>query len=287
MNSLNTALITLVACCALSCNAAESPSPQTTFGESLWPLNESEGEAEAQDSGETNPWLTGFGGAVNPVEPSGDVPHEPEPSEAAEPDPETDPPVPDGSTSQSATPLLLITRYFEGKGADKRLHIKNLGPARQGACVLEIYSNGGVQPWRSLELPFDWGVEEELVLCTTKAEYTQCGGVISGSGFNGNDALVLKCDETVIDSFGRRGEDPGSAWLAQTIPPWGTRDTELIRCDTRADPLPDDAFAPESSWIPLLEGLEIEEALRLCPRSLEPVGSENGGAGGGPATSPG
>lgn len=290
---------TLIATLPLhSCSVGEdAPSSFADEQTSIWPPP-AVAKGTDEDTSEANPWLAGFGGEPESgtvvgtgggharvsvpqgVTPNGGGPQDGEPDDEGSGDDATvDSPL-------RQVPELQLTRYFEGSGANKRLHLKNLGPAGAATCTLEIYSNGGVQAWRKIELPSLWSEGEELVLCTTKEEHEACKAEISGSGFNGNDALIVSCDDLVVDSFGRRGEDPGTAWWSLSEPPWGTKDAELVRCEIRRDTQPDDLFLLEEAWVPLGPGVEIEEALQLCPSNQVPSGTGYGGAGGGPANSP-
>jgi hypothetical protein len=176
-------------------------------------------------------------------------------------------------------PIARFSHYKEGSGADKRLHLLQLGVAPAIDCRLEIYANGSETVWRTLVLPSPWEPGIELVICTPTEAAASCNTELSGSGYNGNDALVLRCSEQVLDTFGRVGEDPGAAWIDTVFPEITSKDAELLRCDVsseRAAASPFDVFLIGEHWVRLRSGEEIEEALRRCPSS------ENlGGAGGG------
>ena len=82
---------------------------------------------------------------------------------------------------------------------------------------------------------------------------------------------MLRCGENIIDTFGRVGEDPGSAWGTEL----STKDANLVRkCGVAAgDAAPDDAFLPETEWLSAPLGQLDELGARDCP----PLGA--GGAG--------
>ena len=72
---------------------------------------------------------------------------------------------------------------------------------------------------------------------------------LSGSlSHNGDDAYVLYKGDTIVDSFGRVGEDPGSEWGSGLN---STKDNTLVRLSsvTTGDIVVNDAFDPADEWV--------------------------------------
>lgn len=257
--------------------ACSEPGPVTdsaigSAGASVWPpLSDVSPDEVTQ---EPNPWMDGWGGATGAPTSIDSLPQGAGGSlssaEGGERDflapQETWPPAPvapqedetgDGDDDQGtsegqapSTPRLLLRGYREGSGNDKLLTLEYLTSGDAASCVLEVYSNGNTTPWRSLPIPAR--AEEQdvstVTLCTKAAPESPCDGLFSSSPYNGNDALVLSCDGTVIDSLGRVGEDPGEAWLSPTDPLLTTRDVDLVRCGEVADVDPTDRVVLDGTW---------------------------------------
>jgi hypothetical protein len=87
------------------------------------------------------------------------------------------------------------------------------------------------------------------VLCSPALEPAigECDRVTNLS-FNGDDALALECEGTLLDSLGQVGVDPGVAWEvgdASTL-----NRTLRRRCGMEAgDREPSDAFEPALEWL--------------------------------------
>ncbi len=176
-----------------------------------------------------------------------------------------------------APPQLLITRYLEGKASDKALEITLVGDegAEIGACEVWTYVNGGVSPYRRVALSGALAPGQSLVVCGPKASpplAATCDLVSTGIVHNGNDALVLRCGDQVMDSLGRVGEDPGKGWGAEL----STQDVHLVRsCDVLVgDTTFDDAFVPEPDWY----ATALDDLTRWNQRSCPALGA--GGAPG-------
>jgi len=148
---------------------------------------------------------------------------------------------------------VLISEYVEGGGFNKALELYNGGAdaVSLDGYVLERYSNGSSEASGILALDGEnLAAGAVLVIVSSQAGAPLDGrgdissGVIS---HNGDDAYVLRDVNGVVDSFGRVGEDPGSAW--------GSGDTTSVnqtlrRLETVAtgDTLIDDAFDPADQW---------------------------------------
>lgn len=161
-----------------------------------------------------------------------------------------------------AGPKLLLVRYIETTSAEKQLWLSNVGRAMDaGECELVIYANGALEPYRRHALPAL--AEDALVrLCTSTV--ADCEVSLGASSFNGNDALVLSCLGQVVDSFGRRGEDPGKGW---GMAPLTSVDAALVRCSMVADTNPEDEFQLAEGWAAAPAELSWGDAHALCDDS--------------------
>lgn len=127
---------------------------------------------------------------------------------------------------------LRLRGYYESTSADKLVLIEHLGGGPSLDCSVQIFSNGGTNPWRSLSLPEDLLPGDRVVLCLAEAHHPACDVVFGGSAFNGNDALRLQCGGATLDLIGTIGVDPGEAWTAPGFDgeEISTADQGLWRC---------------------------------------------------------
>ena len=147
-------------------------------------------------------------------------------------------------------PRLFFSEYVEGSSNNKAIEIVNdsTSLADLSACTLRRYTNGGTSP-TNIALSGMLAAGDVHVICNGSlvGAATLCD-VTSGSvTHNGNDAYDLLCAGVVIDTFGRIGEDPGTAWMGGGL---GTMDYVLTRkCSvTTGDPDGSDAFDPSVDW---------------------------------------
>lgn len=161
---------------------------------------------------------------------------------------------------------LLLTRYEESPGADKRLELEARGrPIADGECALEVYANGSLSPFRKIAFP-SLSTGETLRFCTSKVTDPRCRVSLGATSFNGNDALVVRCLGQVQDSLGRVGEDPGKAWSNGKL---STLDAILLRCGDAPDLDPFDPVDLETSWV---EGT-FDDAPELIEERCAPPGA--------------
>ncbi|MAD69204.1 MAG: ribonuclease [Alcanivorax sp.] len=148
---------------------------------------------------------------------------------------------------------VLISEYVEGSGFNKALELYNGGAdtVSLDGYRLERYSNGGTDASGVLELDGESlaaGAVLVIVSSQAGAPLNGLGDISSGViSHNGDDAYVLRDADGVVDSFGRVGEDPGSAW--------GSGDTTTVNQTLRrletvttGDTVIDDAFDPADQW---------------------------------------
>lgn len=197
------------------------------------------GEAVGQGSGgiTASGGATGGGPASGPAS-SGGAPASPPTGTAS------------GGGSQGPPPpepaRLLLRAYVESTTSFKGVLVEHVGGDPSGACSVDLYSNGSTEVWRSLDLPASLGAGERALLCVPDGASPACTVGFGGSVFNGNDALVLRCDGQTQDTLGVVGVDPGKGWAGNGYDgqPLSTVDQGLWRCSGDAA----GAFAP-ADWM--------------------------------------
>lgn len=118
---------------------------------------------------------------------------------------------------------LILSEYVEGSSNNKYLEIYNAGTtdADLSKYVVKLYANGTTTPTNSAKLDTLTGISTLapggiIVLKNSSAILTLPGGVTAYSSsvcnFNGDDAITIEKDGTVIDVFGTVGTDPGTSW---------------------------------------------------------------------------
>ncbi len=251
--------------CAPDFGSPSGYSSKAPEGEHLWPALEASEQSLRSDSGE-NPWLVGFGAdpASAVIDPSTGLVAEMSPktsSPGSETDGESSDPF---GVGPEPTPAALLVAYKEGRGSDKRLTVENTGQV-EVSCLIEVYSNGGTSPWRSLVVP-PLNPGARLSLCTDSEaalDTGRCEGQMTGAPFNGNDALVLVCSGVVTDSFGQVGTDPGKSWgTAEGV---SSTDQALIRCQGAAPSDPALPFDPATDWRRTEEIFDWSTSFAACP----------------------
>jgi hypothetical protein len=119
---------------------------------------------------------------------------------------------------------LLISEYVEGSSNNKALEIWNVSAtsvtfgtnAGQLDVKVLVYVNGSSTPSSTISLTPGASIAagDVYVLANPSATFVAIADQTSTSAtWNGDDAIVLMADGVVLDSIGRMGEDPGSAWM--------------------------------------------------------------------------
>ncbi|MEK4424065.1 endonuclease [Solibacillus sp. FSL K6-1523] len=147
--------------------------------------------------------------------------------------------------SNSNASDLFISEYVEGGGFNKALELYNgTGEAIDlSAYTLELYANGSMNASAQLALSGNLNDGETYVIYHPDAvtQLSSKGDLENGSviNFNGDDAIVLKKSDNVIDSFGQVGARSN----------WGT-DVTLVRNPTvtAGDPISNDSFNRDEEW---------------------------------------
>ena len=154
-------------------------------------------------------------------------------------------------SASAATSELFFSEYIEGSSFNKAVEIYNGtgGAVDLSTYAVELYSNGAATPSQSVALSGTLADGDVFVLAHASADAAILAqaDLISSAviNFNGDDALVLKNNGTVVDSFGQVGVDPGSQWTG------GGQDDTLRRAETvcAGDTNPDDAFDASVEWV--------------------------------------
>lgn len=150
---------------------------------------------------------------------------------------------------------LFISEYVEGSSNNKAIELFN-GTGQKvnlKEYVIELYVNGQTTVGSSLNFSNLTNATlengETFVIANSsaseaiKAVANMTAGI---ANYNGNDALVLKHNGTIIDSFGQVGIDPGTGW-GTTVK---TSDQTLVRKSsvTSGDTNSTDVFDPAIEW---------------------------------------
>ena len=155
-------------------------------------------------------------------------------------------------SAQAATPTeLFFSEYIEGSSFNKAVEIYNgTGKAVDlSTYTVELYSNGSATLSQSAALSGALADGDVFVLANASADPAILAetDLISSTviNFNGDDALVLRNNGDVVDSFGQVGVDPGSEWTG------GGQDDTLRRGDSicAGDTDPSDAFDASTEWV--------------------------------------
>jgi predicted extracellular nuclease len=155
-----------------------------------------------------------------------------------------------GGTAEPVARSVWFSEYVEGSGNNKALEIASATPVSLAGCRVEVFANGNAEKPSA-----SWGLDAEIssdtpwVLCT-KALSMTLGGVCrqeAGLAFNGDDAVVLRCDGALMDVIGQIGVQPEARW---GTPELGTLDLTLRRaCSvSTGDRDGTDAFEPSVEW---------------------------------------
>lgn len=152
-------------------------------------------------------------------------------------------------------PALLFSEYVEGSSNNKVLEIRNYGTAAinlaTSTCSVLLYNNGGTAISTTINLTGSVAAGDVYVLCHGSAAVPSgtCDQSVGSSlGYNGNDAVVLRCGTTVLDVIGQIGNDPGTGW--GTAPDITVNATLRRRCPAIVgDTDGTNAFTPITEWV--------------------------------------
>lgn len=185
-----------------------------------------------------------------------------------------------------ATPTeLFFSEYIEGSSNNKALEIYNgTGVAvdlAAGGYNVQMYFNGSASAGLTINLTGTVADGDVFVLAQASANATILAQAdqTQGSGwFNGDDAVVLRKGNTIIDVIGQIGFDPGTEWGTGLT---STADNTLRRKSTvcQGDPNGSDVFDPSIEWegyaIDTFDGLGSHTANCGGPTNPTGVGAAN------------
>lgn len=147
---------------------------------------------------------------------------------------------------------LFISEYIEGSSNNKAIEIYN-GTGNNIDLSLfnytvELYPNGAATAGNTVTLSGILADGDVFVIANSSASEaikTKSDITNSVANFNGDDAIVLKKNGTIIDVFGKVGEDPGTSWGdGATVDHTMVRKSSITQGDTN----PGDAFVPTAEW---------------------------------------
>lgn len=150
---------------------------------------------------------------------------------------------------------LIISEYIEGSSNNKAIEIYN-GTGQNvdlSQYKIELYVNGKTEIQSKLDMSGTLESGKTYVICHTQASdaiKTKADIQNAVANYNGDDVLVLKKGDLLIDSFGQLGVDPGDEWKNNNV---STKDMTLVRKSSIQvgdnDPL--DTFDPSIEWTAL------------------------------------
>ncbi len=155
---------------------------------------------------------------------------------------------------------LFFSEYVEGSGNSKCVEIYNPtpNPIDLSQYTFKRYSNGGTSNPDVLTLSGTIQPYDVIIIANGQTDTVDLGGGSTSppcdpalqaladildndypapSYFNGDDALTIEKGATIVDIFGKVGEDPGGAWTTDTAANftdanggrWWTRNHTMVR----------------------------------------------------------
>ncbi|MGI5829201.1 MAG: hypothetical protein ACOX8U_03425, partial [Bradymonadia bacterium] len=149
---------------------------------------------------------------------------------------------------------LFFSEYIEGSNYNKALEVYNAGTEavdlETAACKILTYTDGKTTS-TSLALTGTVAVKGVHVIIHADANEALKAAAgaspqVPGLTFNGNDAVVLECDDVVMDVIGQIGHS--GVWSVGGV---STENMTLVRkCDiVTGDKAGDDVFDPSAEWV--------------------------------------
>jgi len=171
---------------------------------------------------------------------------------------------------------LVISQYIEGSGFNKVLELENRGdsPIDLTQLTVELYSNGSATPTTTFDTAGGTlAVGDVYVIANASADAAvlSVADVTSGvANWNGDDAIAVRVDGTIVDVFGTIGDDPGSAWVGGSVSTQNQslcRDAAITEGDT--DGFTDPSIEYTSAPIDTFDGLGVAD----CVTPIAPTGA--------------
>lgn len=156
--------------------------------------------------------------------------------------------------TRAAPAGLFFSEYIAGPDADAALELFNAAGApidlAQEGYQVQFFFDGAGEAGVTIDLAGQVGAGETYVLVPQAAApplQAAADQICDQPFFDGNDAVVLRKQETIIDVIGQVGFDPGEAWGSE---PATTRGVILRRkaAVTTGDVNSTDPFEPGLEW---------------------------------------
>jgi len=167
---------------------------------------------------------------------------------------------------------LIISEYVEGSSNNKALEIYNgtLSTINLSGYTINQYFNGQTSS-TPIALIGSIAAGSTFVIANSSANATIIGKAQQTSGalmFNGDDAVILAKNGTVIDAIGQIGFDPGTQWGTLLV---STEDNTIRRKSTVVSGYTNtsSAFNPSTQW----DGFATDEASGLGTHTMNTVSS--------------
>ncbi|MDN7126064.1 ExeM/NucH family extracellular endonuclease [Pseudidiomarina sp. 1APR75-33.1] len=147
--------------------------------------------------------------------------------------------------SSAASADIIISEHIEGSSNNKAIEFFNAGATEidLSTYVLEIYSNGGTEAGNTVPLVGTLPPNGIYVVAhpSASAEIQAIADKTGNLFYNGNDALVLRSGDAVVDSMGQIGVD--EVWESDGV---SMQNQTIRRKDsiTSGDTDPSDVYAP-------------------------------------------
>ena len=128
---------------------------------------------------------------------------------------------------------LFISEYIEGSGNNKVIELFNPGPTTKSlnGYSLVLYSNGALTASATYNLTGNINPNNTYVVCNSGSVATILALANATNNtainFNGNDAIALVKNSTIIDIVGEIGNNPGLYWSVGLQD--STKDEVLVR----------------------------------------------------------
>ncbi|ORE89351.1 endonuclease/exonuclease/phosphatase [Oceanococcus atlanticus] len=158
------------------------------------------------------------------------------------------------NVAHAAEAEMYFSEYIEGSSNNKALEIYNPSGSAvdlaSSGYTIEIFFNGSSTAGASISLLGTIAANGVFVLADDDADaaiLAVADQTVGANLFNGDDAISLLKNGSVIDSFGQQGQDPGSAWGSGDT---ATQNRTLRRKTTvtSGDTTVDDPFEPSDEW---------------------------------------
>ncbi|MBW8191739.1 lamin tail domain-containing protein [Neiella marina] len=147
-----------------------------------------------------------------------------------------------------AAATVFMSEYIEGASYDKGIEIYNAGNSDVdlSSYQIKVFFNGNSTASTSISLDGTLEAGEFFLYAHSDASFASAAQLTSGASlFNGDDAVVLYNGDTVVDSLGQVGFDPGSEWSVNGV---DTQNRGLRRLAVTTDTNISDEFDPSEQW---------------------------------------